>query len=263
MSVKAALTLKQDSAPTIGQERIRLLEAVAREGSIAAAARAVGLSYKASWDALNAMQNLVNQPILVKSSGGRRGGGASLTPAGITLIETFHQLESGLALMLNEAACKLEGIGLSSTGLIQGFMMKTSARNLLAGKIIAIDSIALASSVTIEIAPNIVIRSDITSKSVKELGLVVGRNIAALIKASFVSVTPGAQASPSQTDNVVVGQLQHIEIGPKTAELIIDIGDDRTLVATLDVATAHRQKFTSGEIVSARFATNHVIIAAF
>lgn len=263
MSVKAALTLKQDRAPTIGQERIRLLEAVAREGSIAAAARAVGLSYKASWDALDAMQNLVDQPILVKSSGGHRGGGACLTPAGITLIETFHQLESGLALMLKEAEAKLDGIGLSSAGLIQGFMMKTSARNLLAGKIVAIDSVELASSVTIEIAPKISIRSDITSKSVEELGLVVGRNIAALIKASFVSVTRGSRVSSNQNDNVITGQLQHLESGPKTAELIIDIGDDKTLVATLDVTTAQQQKFASGETVSAHFATDHVIIAAF
>ena len=64
MAIEARITLKTGEAPAVGRERIRLLEAVAREGSITAGARAAGLTYKAAWDALDAMGNLFGQPLL-------------------------------------------------------------------------------------------------------------------------------------------------------------------------------------------------------
>ncbi|HRJ61773.1 MAG TPA: LysR family transcriptional regulator, partial [Azospirillaceae bacterium] len=59
----------------MGETRVRLLEAVGREGSISAAARAVGLSYKAAWDAVDAMNNLFGRPLVGAQTGGRKGGG--------------------------------------------------------------------------------------------------------------------------------------------------------------------------------------------
>jgi molybdate transport repressor ModE-like protein len=64
-----------------GPDRIRLLEAVGREGSISGAARAVGLSYKAAWDAIDALNGLFGGPLVEARSGGLHGGGAHLTDA--------------------------------------------------------------------------------------------------------------------------------------------------------------------------------------
>ena len=55
MAIEALVTLKSDATAAIGRDRIRLLEAVAREGSISAGARAIGITYKAAWDGLDAM----------------------------------------------------------------------------------------------------------------------------------------------------------------------------------------------------------------
>ena len=55
MSIEAVVALKGENLSPMGRDRVRLLEAVAREGSISAGARAVGITYKAAWDGLDAM----------------------------------------------------------------------------------------------------------------------------------------------------------------------------------------------------------------
>src|SRR4249919_443570 len=93
MTIEATVTLRSENVPNVGRDRIRLLQAVAREGSITAGAKAVGLTYKAAWDALDAMANLFGRPLLETRTGGRTGGGAFLTPAGLRVIEAFSRLE--------------------------------------------------------------------------------------------------------------------------------------------------------------------------
>ncbi|OXH85109.1 molybdenum-dependent transcriptional regulator, partial [Burkholderia multivorans] len=63
-----------------GATRIALLAAIGDTGSITRAAKAVGLSYKAAWDAIDTMNNLAGEPLVVRSTGGKGGGGTTLTP---------------------------------------------------------------------------------------------------------------------------------------------------------------------------------------
>ena len=62
----------------IGARRIALLEAIGAAGSITAAAKSVGLSYKGAWDAVNAINNLADRPLVQGSTGGAGGGGTQL-----------------------------------------------------------------------------------------------------------------------------------------------------------------------------------------
>src|SRR5690348_6603370 len=147
MTIEASVTLRGDSARAIGRERIRLLESVARNGSISAGAKAVGLTYKAAWDALDAMANLFGQPLLETRAGGRAGGGASLTAAGARLVEAFHRLEAELARVLRRLEPDLAGTGITPLHLVSGFLMRTSARNALRGTIKSIVADAITSEV--------------------------------------------------------------------------------------------------------------------
>ena len=63
----------------LDDERIRLLEAIDRLGSISQAAKTVPLSYKAAWDAVDDMNNVAPEPLVRRSAGGRHGGGTELT----------------------------------------------------------------------------------------------------------------------------------------------------------------------------------------
>ena len=88
----ALLVLRGAGHLPVGRDRIAMLEAVAAHGSITAAAKALGYSYKAVWDGLNAVNNLLPRPALLAQSGGRGGGGAVLTEEGRRLIEAFRRL---------------------------------------------------------------------------------------------------------------------------------------------------------------------------
>src|SRR5262249_8414001 len=96
MQVHAAVSF-QGERSVAGRDRIRLLECIGREGSISAGARAMGLSYKAAWDAIDALNTLFGQPLIETRAGGQRGGGARLTAAGLRVVETWTRLEGELS----------------------------------------------------------------------------------------------------------------------------------------------------------------------
>src|SRR5215475_8558462 len=93
----ALLVLRGAGHLSVGRDRIAMLEAVAAQGSITAAEKELGYSYKAVWDGLNAINNLLPRPALLTQSGGRGGGGATLTEEGRRLIAAFRRLQAGLA----------------------------------------------------------------------------------------------------------------------------------------------------------------------
>lgn len=64
----------------LGDKRIRLLEAIDTTGSISQAAKAVPLSYKAAWDAVDDMNNVAPEPLVNRAVGGRHGGAPSSPP---------------------------------------------------------------------------------------------------------------------------------------------------------------------------------------
>ncbi|WP_380067880.1 winged helix-turn-helix domain-containing protein [Dankookia sp. GCM10030260] len=88
------LSLRIDLAQgRIGPGKIALLEAIDREGSISAAGRAIGMSYKRAWDLVDATNRLLGTPAVQGSAGGSRGGGAVLTDAGRNLVADYRAIE--------------------------------------------------------------------------------------------------------------------------------------------------------------------------
>ena len=170
-AIEASITFGRDDAASIGRDRIRLLQTVARAGSITAGAKAAGITYKAAWDALDAMANLFGQPLLETRVGGRAGGGAQLTATGLKVIEAYDKLEAEMARALRSVEPDLAGSGVKPIDLMSGFFMRTSARNALRGTITGMDSGALACEVAVEVSPETTIYALVTKSSVEELGL--------------------------------------------------------------------------------------------
>ena len=78
----------------IGPGRIELLEGVQRSGSLAQAARDMGMSYRRAWLLMQSLNESLRSPASLAARGGRRGGGATVTPTGRALIETFRRMEN-------------------------------------------------------------------------------------------------------------------------------------------------------------------------
>ena len=90
------LTLRIDlgAAGPLGPGKIRLLELIGDTGSISAAGRAMGMSYRQAWLLIDSLNSLFREPVTETLAGGVRGGGADLTPFGRTLIQTYRDIEA-------------------------------------------------------------------------------------------------------------------------------------------------------------------------
>src|SRR5262245_10702409 len=244
-----------------GRDRIRLLEAVGREGSISAAARAVGLSYKAAWDAIDALNDLFGRPLVEARAGGPRGGGAQLTASGLRVVEALTRLEGELSRALHGLGPNLRGSGISVANVIPGFMLRTSARNTLRGIVTRIKSDAVCADVAVAVTARATIHSIVTRRSVDELGLCPGRDVLALIKAPLVSIIPQSAARRASVDNCISGRLARKEPGPQDTELIVDIDAGAKLVATMKTADVKAMRIKRRDPVCAVFDPRHVILA--
>src|SRR5215213_4673074 len=129
-TLSAALSLRRGEGGRVGGDRIALLEAVGELGSITAAAGRMGLSYKAAWDAVQALNNLFDAPLVAAHAGGRRGGAAELTSRGRGVLAAYRRLEAGLA----ETLARFEAAPDVGT-LFWSLGMRTSARNALRGTV--------------------------------------------------------------------------------------------------------------------------------
>jgi molybdate transport system regulatory protein len=90
-----SLSLRIDLEPDgrIGPGKVELLEQIAAFGSIAAGARQMKMSYKHAWLLVDEMNRLFGKPVVSPSKGGRRGGGAELTPIGLAVVARFRAIE--------------------------------------------------------------------------------------------------------------------------------------------------------------------------
>ncbi len=91
MRIKAKFWLESDSGDfLLGPGTLRLLLAVADQGSLKAGAKGIGLSYRAAWDRLKKAEAGLGFPLLERHSGGEGGGGSTLTPAALELVERYR-----------------------------------------------------------------------------------------------------------------------------------------------------------------------------
>ena len=92
LRVRSKTWLEIDGQPFLGDGRHRLLMAVHRNGSINAAAKALGISYRKAWSQLQALEEISPVPLLERRAGGRGGGETRLTPDAAKLIQRFENL---------------------------------------------------------------------------------------------------------------------------------------------------------------------------
>lgn len=92
-SVRFRLRITAGDDIAIGPGKIALLEAIAETGSITAAAKQIGMSYRRAWLLLDELNNALKRPAVDSIKGGQRGGGSALTAVGLQLIERYRHVE--------------------------------------------------------------------------------------------------------------------------------------------------------------------------
>lgn len=95
----------QGEDKVLGVGRVELLERIHRTGSISAAAKEMRMAYRQAWQMVDEMNARASAPLVEKRIGGKRGGGAFVTEAGLRAIAAFHALEDKVrALIAAETA---------------------------------------------------------------------------------------------------------------------------------------------------------------
>lgn len=173
----------------LGEGRISLLKQIGERGSITQAAKAAGISYKAAWDAVDAMNNLAPAPVVATAIGGRGGGGARLTDEGRRLIGAYRTISGEYRRFLDSVNAAL-GDPEARVAMLQRLALRTSARNQFIGQIISVIARPVDAEVEIAIQGGARLRAGVTNESVDCLGLRPGRHVWALIKAVAVRIEP-------------------------------------------------------------------------
>lgn len=93
------LTLRLDvgGRATLGPGKVRLLELIGDTGSISAAGRAMGMSYRRAWNLVESLNASFAAPLVAARPGGAGGGGAMLLPLGTEVVRLYRALEQGAA----------------------------------------------------------------------------------------------------------------------------------------------------------------------
>lgn len=78
----------------LGPGKVALLEAIREQGSISAAARSLGMSYRRAWLLLDETNRSLKEPAAISAQGGQHGGGCVLTPVGEDVIRLYRSIEA-------------------------------------------------------------------------------------------------------------------------------------------------------------------------
>ena len=81
------------STAAMGPGKAELVERIAKTGSISAAAREMGMSYRRAWQLVESLNRAFREPVVTTATGGVRGGGARVTPFGLRAAADFRAME--------------------------------------------------------------------------------------------------------------------------------------------------------------------------
>jgi molybdate transport system regulatory protein len=232
LHVAGQFWLDLDDVAFLGEQRIALLEQIAARGSITQAAKALKISYKAAWDAVDAINNLAPSPLVEAAVGGRGGGGARLTDEGRRLIAAYRTIAAEYQRFLDGINAAMGDPG-AALGLLRRLARRTSARNQFIGRIIAVNARTVDAQVLIETQGGQRIAAGVTNESVEQLSLRPGRTVWALVKAVAVGITQDPPA-PTPGTNCLCGEVQRITRGEGSAEVVIALPAGLTVCGVIE-----------------------------
>lgn len=258
------LELSTDLGAFLGDTRVRLLEAIAEHGSISQAAKHVPLSYKAAWDAVDAMNNLADQPLVQRTTGGRAGGGTLLTEHGRRLVAMYRAVEADHQQALDRLAGQLADAPVGDMPgfqrLLRRLSVRTSARNQFAGTVCGLQGGPVDVEVLVRLDDQLQLAASITRTSAETLGLAMGSQVMLLVKASSMLLLTDDSLRISAR-NQLWGTVSRVVTGPVNAEVTLDLGAGRSATAVVTRDSVHKLALAEGVRACAAFKVSSVILA--
>ncbi|WP_339489523.1 TOBE domain-containing protein [Pseudomonas sp. EL_65y_Pfl2_R95] len=235
-------------------QRIALLQHIAEQGSITRAAKSAGLSYKATWDAIDELNNLAKKPLVERSVGGKGGGGARLSIEGERVLRLYQRLQALQAQVLEATE------DISDLDLLSRLMLRTSARNQLHGQVVRIDSHGRNDEIHLELSGGQCLTAQITHDSTQTLELEIGSQVIALIKAGWLELQAPHQAN-TLGYNSMQGNIEELLSAPGSpTEIKITLPSGQTLCALAEPSLLEALRLAIGSKVQVQFSPTHVLL---
>lgn len=247
------MTLKIDRA--LGQDvvdkRIDILQKIDQCGSISEAARLSGISYKAAWQAIETLNSLASEDLVVKFVGGSHRGGASLTDAGRKVLEAASALNKIRSQLLGDISKTDQAtlIALTSASL------RMSIRNIVPCIIEKLTEQGSKVSLLLKICPGQFLPSSITLESSQLLDLKEGKPVLALFKAVAANVVSDPPTQPNTP--YLKGIVSRVQTITDNTELTLKLPNGVNVVGF----ASKSQSFKIGEEAFIAIASESVVIA--
>ncbi|SEF61972.1 TOBE domain-containing protein [Marinobacterium lutimaris] len=194
------------------EKRLRLLDAIHNTGSLTAAAKLLGVSYKTAWNHIREMNQRCGSAVLDTQAGGTQGGGSQLTATGKALFSLLRIQRNGSQQRLADKVPAL----------------RFSARNQLPARITSIDTSGVIAKVGLAIG-QLQMQCHITSSSIERLQLTVGAGVYAIIKASTIELSADNKALTGSNSNCMPARVSRCTSSSHGRELELTLGDGLSL----------------------------------
>lgn len=238
--------------------KIELLKEIDKTGSISKAAKYMGISYKTAWDYVNEMNNISKETVIITSVGGKKGGGSRLSDYSKRVVYFYDLLKGEYSKTLKHLSEHIDDF----ERLYKFYRMaaiRTSARNQFYGKVAKISKGSVISEIEIEIKGERIV-SVITNESVEDLGLTIGKEIYAIIKATWIIISKGLGETSAR--NKIDATVSRIIKGEVSAEVSAETKSGLIVTSVITADSANNMDLKTGDEISLIFKAANVILGA-
>jgi len=258
--VEGRIWINRSMKDFVGEGRIELLEKIDELGSIAKAAKAMRMSYKAAWDAVDTMNNVSPHLLVTRVTGGKGGGGTQLTEYAHKLVDLFRSIEREHQHFLKRLNKQVEDFE-NFFQIMRGIHMQTSARNQFFGVIRSIKMGAVNSEVEIALKGNDKLVATLTANSLTELNLAEGSEVYALIKAPEIFLLRPDCGLHISARNCLLGTVREVRHGKVNAEVTLELAGGTVLKAVITHAALMDLGIQVDESLLAAFKASSIMLA--
>ncbi|WP_457607048.1 TOBE domain-containing protein [Nitratifractor sp.] len=259
--IEGRLWLARTDRNFLGHGRIEMLEKIAEHGSISAAARAMKMSYKAAWDAVDAMNNLAEEPLVERVTGGRGGGGTRLTDYGRRVVESYRILEEEHRRFLENLSVRINGEE-GHLRLLHSLSLRISARNQLLGRVVEILPGAVNAQIRLELGGGHPLLATITHEALDALEIGVGSRVYALFKANALLLSGEGELNLG-VENRFEGTVERIERGSVNHDVVVALEGGVRLTAQLSGPALELLELVPGDPVRAYCPASQIMIGVY
>lgn len=257
MELSSALHLEMLGKPFLLEKRIVLLHAIEEYGSISKAAKSVPMAYKSAWEAVDMMNSLSAEPIVCRETGGKYGGGTTITAYGKKLLENYALLKEEHTRFI-ERLSSLTDVESGAFKTIERLAMQVSARNQIQARIIAIEAENVNAKVFLKLKSGQVLVAIITREALENLEIGLDDSVIAIFKSSAVCLS--LLDPQNNKENVLTGSVVSIDVDDTHAKVLIDMGNHDMLAAVLSLDVLKALGLKNGTFLNALVESKNIMI---